>query len=197
MTFRYLRLDEAALAAAKLQRVAPGFAQSPRSNPVCVAFVMPCGLADLKLQNELEATLGLEAFCTEVRALVARHGGYECQEDMGCFMLAFPASTAVLHFADELPAAVAGTPLQARFGAFTDTATSLEPHTSTGRLDIFGPFVNRAARLAKAARPGQCLVRTANQQKSRGEEKRRREEEKERREKRRREEERREGAVEK
>ena len=47
-------------------------------------------------------------------------------------------------------------------GIYEGTPTSVCPHTTSGRCDYWGPFVNRAARFANsAARGGQVLAPAA------------------------------------
>ena len=93
--------------------------------------------------------------------------GYECQEDNGCWMLAFDTMTRAVNFGLELKAAVqkaddlvGGVDRENLFkvGILSGPFTSMGPHKTTGMADYFGPIVNRAARVASNCEPGQVCI---------------------------------------
>jgi class 3 adenylate cyclase len=140
----------------------PGYIHAPRTSPLVIVFVFPVGLTELKLRSDARYARGLSAFTEAVRAALAAHGGYEMQENDGAFMCAFAHADArrALELGAEVHAritAATGEALRCRVGIHGGEVT-IEPHASTGRMDAFGPTCNRAARLAKAASPGQTLV---------------------------------------
>jgi ammonia channel protein AmtB len=89
-----------------------------------------------------------------VRMSLAMTNGYECQEDEGCFMVAFDSALDAARwgamlcriidsmFADRFSIAV---------GMHRAMPTSISPHVSSGRADYFGTVVNAAARVHSLA----------------------------------------------
>ncbi|CAE7666671.1 cr-1, partial [Symbiodinium pilosum] len=158
------------------QRVSPGFEGSPSGTSITLCFVFTQGARELVATDPGLAvrSLGLLRGCLrEVLSHAGDGSGYECQEDEGAFMLAFGSmldaavfsillqrKLLLLPWPDELrergPNHAHG--LRVSIGALSGAYTSRRPHASTGRADYFGTIVNRTARIAAAAHPGQVLL---------------------------------------
>jgi class 3 adenylate cyclase len=144
---------------------APGYIHAPRVSPLVIVFALPVGLTELRLRSDAAHARGLEVFAGTTREALRAHGGYEMKENDGAFMCAFAHTDAgeAMAFGAELHARLAaatGKVLRCRVGAHGGDVT-IEPHPSTGRMDAFGPACNRAARMAKAANPGQTIIDAA------------------------------------
>jgi len=157
-----------------VKRLQPGFHESPSGKKVTMCFAFTQGAKDLTSRvPELAAgVLRMLRSCVQ-SALDSSESGYECQEDDGAFMLAFNSVDDATKFAVDLQQQLPLLPwprelrdhsprfssgLRVQVGIIEGTYTSRGPHTSTGRADYFGPIVNRAARVAAAAHPGQVLI---------------------------------------
>lgn len=102
-----------------------------------------------------------------MREAIARCEGYEVKTEGDSFMVAFPRADLAVHFAleaqerlseIELPGGVGA--LRVRIGCHTgEPICEVDP--TTGRMDYFGPFVNRAARVGAAGHGGQILISKA------------------------------------
>jgi predicted ATPase/class 3 adenylate cyclase len=103
-----------------------------------------------------------------MRAQLAAHGGYEVKTEGDAFMVAFAeggdairwclaAQQALQHA--EWPGGPDGR-LRVRMGAHVGAPTC-EPDPVTGRMDYFGPMVNRAARVGAASHGDQVVVTRA------------------------------------
>jgi len=86
------------------------------------------------------------------------HFGYECQEEDGAWMLAFQSTAAAASFGLKVVGQLNHAPLKVKIGIHSAKFASMGPHAVTGRADYFGPVVNRTARIAAGADPGQVLV---------------------------------------
>jgi predicted ATPase/class 3 adenylate cyclase len=119
-----------------------------------------------------------------MRDLLRVHGGYEVKTEGDAFMVAFAVPAAAVRWALEVqrvlvaadwPPALLALPeaaearagdavlhrgLRVRAGLHLG-APECRPDPNTGRMDYFGPVVNRAARVAAAAHGGQVLVSEA------------------------------------
>ncbi len=119
-----------------------------------------------------------------MRATLAARGGYEVKTEGDAFMIAFadprdavswaldaqealvaaPWPDDLLHQPEASAVTRGGDPifrgLRVRIGIHTG-APEPRPNPLTGRMDYFGPVVNRAARVAGAAHGGQVLVSDA------------------------------------
>merc|ERR1711988_1465764 len=132
------------------------------------------GARDLVASEPSLAVEALGMLRRSVRGLLTASGrsGYECQEDEGAFMLAFPNLSETAAFASELQRELSELPwqdelracspafsqgLRVGIGALHGSYTSRGPHATTGRADYFGTIVNRTARIAQAAHAGQVL----------------------------------------
>jgi len=151
-----------------------GFDESPSGPSVTLCFAFTQGGKDLaaSMPDLADTSLGLLRQC--VRSVLRDTGmGYECQEDEGAFMLAFKSMEDSVAVAAQMQVELSRLPwpaeltdadpqysagLRMAIGAISGPYTSRGPHASTGRADYFGPMVNRAARIAAAAHPGQVLL---------------------------------------
>ncbi|CAG9466706.1 unnamed protein product [Pedinophyceae sp. YPF-701] len=153
--------------------------------PVAIVFCAAWKLDDIASLDARTADRAVEVFAAAVRLTLPRFNGYECQEMVGSFMLAFhsvgdallwglclnevlpempwPSRLASLapKRGDRVPYAPHG--LQARVGICSGPVTSVMPHGTSGRADYFGPVVNRAARICYGVCPPGHVVAPAGQ----------------------------------
>ncbi|MFM9957463.1 MAG: tetratricopeptide repeat protein [Phycisphaerales bacterium] len=120
-----------------------------------------------KLQSRMAEALA--AHNAVMRGLIAKHQGYEVKTEGDAFMIAFASPTMAVRFALELQQQMAtampedirrdtnGAELLVRMGIHTgEPICELDP--TNGRMDYFGPMVNRSARISAAGHGGQILV---------------------------------------
>jgi class 3 adenylate cyclase len=155
-------------------QISPGFDESPAGPSITLCFVFTKGARDLIVADPDLAMHALGMLRQCVRSLLGNSDtrGYECQEDEGAFMLAFESPANAAAFAAALQQELPQLPwhkalrecnqifengLRASIGVFEGSYTSRGPHVTTGRADYFGTMVNRTARVAAAAHPGQVL----------------------------------------
>jgi tetratricopeptide (TPR) repeat protein len=98
-----------------------------------------------------------EAVGRIVREALASHGGWEVKDEDGSFFLAFQDASVALAWAADTTLALDREGLAVGIGIHAGAAVRRDDPAS-GRPDWFGPPVNRAARLAQAAHPGQVLA---------------------------------------
>ena len=140
------------------------FLNAPYANgKVTICFVYTVGLGD-STDNKNLAVL---AKYVRKQILVLSPPGYECQEDNGCWMLAFDRMANAVTFGLNLKAAVQGAndlvgsvdrENMFKVGIISGPFTSMGPHKTTGMADYFGPIVNRASRVASQCEHGQVCV---------------------------------------
>lgn len=158
------------------QQILPGFVESPAGPSITLCFVFTQGARELVATDPMLASqsLGLlRGYLREVLRNAGDGSGYECQEDEGAFMLAFANMVDAAVFSILLQRKLPHLPwpdglkqrgpttargLRVSIGALSGGYTSRRPHASTGRADYFGTIVNRTARIAAAAHPGQVLL---------------------------------------
>jgi predicted ATPase/class 3 adenylate cyclase len=146
-------------------------------NPVS-AIAFPSGtvtlvFTDIQGSTVLWERLGdsfvgvLEAHNRILREALGRFGGAEVKTEGDAFMVAFASAADAVRFAlaaqealHVVPWPAAAGELLVRMGLHTgDPICVADP--ATGRMDYFGPVVNRAARVADAAHGGQVLLTEA------------------------------------
>lgn len=146
------------------------FLNAPYANGrVTICFVYTVGLDD----NPEHRSVNLPILAKHVRKkmLMLNPPGYECQEDNGCWMLAFDRMVNAVTFGLQLKSSLEGnnqvkSSLVGRVdcykmfkvGILSGPFTSMGPHKTTGMADYFGPIVNRAARVASNCDDGQVCV---------------------------------------
>ncbi|KAL7543686.1 hypothetical protein ACHAXR_012984 [Thalassiosira sp. AJA248-18] len=148
------------------RQLTTSFLNAPYANGrVTIAFVYTVGLCDnpaMKARN-----LGILARHVRKTMLGLNPPGYECQEDNGCWMLAFDRMANAVFFGLQLKTeAQAAQGLVGnvdrenmfKVGILSGPFTSMGPHRTTGMADYFGPIVNRAARVTSNCQPGQVCV---------------------------------------
>jgi len=136
------------------------------NNEVAICFVYTKGLEE---NGPEEKSRNLKRLAKFVRSQLLRMNppGYECQEDAGCWMLAFARAADAATFGLKLTAGVFGVKglegdvdreRMFKIGAVQGPFASMGPHKTTGMADYFGPIVNRAARVASVCEQGQVCV---------------------------------------
>ncbi|KAL9186453.1 hypothetical protein ACHAXT_005691 [Thalassiosira profunda] len=142
------------------------FLNAPYANGrVTICFVNTVGLDD-NPDNRAKNLVVLAKYLRK-QLLLLNPPGYECQEDNGCWMLAFDrmahavtfglALKSTLESAEDLVGRVDREGMF-KVGILSGPFTSMGPHKITGMADYFGPIVNRAARVASNCEPGQVCV---------------------------------------
>lgn len=107
-----------------------------------------------------------------MRSLIAKFSGYEVKTEGDAFMIAFSSPTLAVRFAlacqeqmaTAMPESIrrdtGGAELLVRMGIHTgEPICELDP--TNGRMDYFGPMVNRSARISAAGHGGQILISNA------------------------------------
>ena len=142
------------------------FLNAPYANGrVTICFVYTVGLDDNP--DNRAHNLGILAKHLRKQLLVLSPPGYECQEDNGCWMLAFDRMAHAVTFGLQLKsviqnvqnfAGIVDSENMVKVGILSGPFTSMGPHKTTGMADYFGPIVNRAARVASNCEQGQVCV---------------------------------------
>jgi len=146
------------------KQITSSFLDAPYKNGLAtIAFVYTVGLKEL---HEDLADQTFTVLWKLLRSKLEIGDGYECQEDRGAWMLAFASRENAVKFGlsliDAIQQNAAFHPNVNRrglikIGIHTGHFTSMGPHAITGRADYFGTVVNRAARVAGFAEPGQVV----------------------------------------
>jgi len=149
------------------RQLTTSFLNAPYTNGrVTICFVYTVGLLD---DNPPTRSRNLAVLASHLRKclLGLNPPGYECQEDNGCWMLAFDRMVNAVFFGLQLKATMQGAEglvgnvdreNMVKVGILSGPFTSMGPHKTTGMADYFGPIVNRAARVASNCQPGQVCV---------------------------------------
>lgn len=148
------------------RQLTTSFLNAPYVNGrVTICFVYTVGLEDnpaTKARN-----LGILAKYVRKQMLGLDPPGYECQEDNGCWMLAFDRMVNAVFFGLQLKSIIhkaeglmgnVDRDNMFKVGIVSGPFTSMGPHRTTGMADYFGPIVNRAARVCSNCEPGQICV---------------------------------------
>jgi class 3 adenylate cyclase len=139
-------------------RISPSFHDAPfKNNVVTIAFVNTSQVE--KLVNDPSDVLALLAKL--IGTLLGSGPGYQCKNFMVAFQSLSEAVTFGIRLLEHLREnKVAGLDLGGlvQIGVHEGIFTSMGPHQMTGRADYFGKVVNRAARIAGAAKSGQVFV---------------------------------------
>lgn len=147
------------------RQLTTSFLNAPYANGrVTICFVYTVGLDD----NPDNRVPNLKKLAKYLRKhlLTLNPPGYECQEDAGCWMLAFDRMAHAVTFGLNLKASLSNLDLLGnvdyenmfKVGILSGPFTAMGPHKTTGMADYFGPIVNRAARVASNCEPGQVCV---------------------------------------
>jgi class 3 adenylate cyclase len=137
---------------------------------VVICFVHTVGLGDD--DGSENRNHNLMKLSKNVRKLLLRSDppGYECQEDNGCWMLAFGSVDKAVMFGMMLMESIREGGAKEhllgdvdcenmyKIGIVSGPFTSMGPHKTSGLADYFGPIVNRAARVTSSCEPGQLCV---------------------------------------
>jgi class 3 adenylate cyclase len=141
------------------RRLSTSFHDAPcASSTVTMVFVHTYDLE----QAYDDPAIVLAALAKLIGTLLMEQGqGYQCKNTM----IAFKCQSSAVRFGLALIDALTRRRIDGKdlsrlikVGIFEGKFTSMGPHQTTGRADYYGPVVNRAARVAGAAEPGQvCL----------------------------------------
>ena len=148
------------------RQLTTGFLNAPYANgKVTVCFVYTVGLDDNP--DSRPKNLGVLAKYVRKQLLILNPPGYECQEDNGCWMIAFDRMVSAVTFGLQIKSNLQGVDELVgtvdrdnmfKVGIVSGPFTSMGPHKITGMADYFGPIVNRSARVASNCEPGQVCV---------------------------------------
>jgi len=148
------------------RQLTTSFLNAPYVNgKVTICFVYTVGLED----NPSTKSRNLQILAKYVRKkmLSLNPPGYECQEDNGCWMLAFDRMVNAVFFGLQLKNVMQDVQGLSgnvdrenmfKLGVLSGPFTSMGPHRTTGMADYFGPIVNRAARVCSNCEKGQVCV---------------------------------------
>lgn len=149
------------------RQLTTSFLNAPYGNgKVTICFVYTVGLLDDNPATRSQ-NLAILAKYVRKRLLGLSPPGYECQEDNGCWMLAFDRMVNAVFFGLQLKSNIQGIKglvgnvdreNMFKVGVLSGPFTSMGPHRTTGMADYFGPIVNRAARVASNCQKGQVCV---------------------------------------
>lgn len=147
------------------RKISPSFDDAPCADSrVTIAFVYSPGLENL---SDAASNATLSILGKLLRPLLWEMNGYECKEDRGIWMIAFDSPSEAVLFGLSLMDRVYNTPALdnsvarqelVKVGILAGSFTRMGPHPTTGRADYYGPVVNRAARVAAAAFPGEIYL---------------------------------------
>jgi class 3 adenylate cyclase len=142
------------------------FLNAPYANgKVTICFVHTVGLDDNP--DNRSRNLGVLAKYLRKQLLLLNPPGYECQEDNGCWMIAFDRMAHGVSFGLQMKSTLQGVDdlvgtvdrdKMYKVGIVSGPFTSMGPHKITGMGDYFGPIVNRTARVVSNCEPGQVCV---------------------------------------
>eukprot|EP00984_Skeletonema_dohrnii_P002740 scaffold949_cov160-Skeletonema_dohrnii-CCMP3373.AAC.6 len=147
------------------------FLNAPYTNGrVVICFVHTVGLGDDDGSEDRSHNLLKLSKNLRKQLLRSDPPGYECQEDNGCWMLAFSSVDKAVSFGLKLNESIreggakehllgdVDCDKMYKIGIVSGPFTSMGPHKTSGLADYFGPIVNRAARVASNCEAGQLCV---------------------------------------
>ena len=144
----------------------PAAARAPVGD-VALAFTDVQGSTSLWEEHPDAMRVALVLHDELLRQVLAEHGGYEVKTEGDAFMVAFPAARPALAWCRDVQIALAElewpSPIALRGGLLVRMGVHVgrpdcRVNPLTGRMDYFGPVVNRAARVSSAAHGGQILL---------------------------------------
>jgi len=174
------------------RQVSPGYFQAPQKESATICFTSVAGIGSLAQDYPEEAKDAVAMLCKCIRTLLAEHGGYECEEHKGDFMVAFTSAKDCVSWATATQAALlqVAWPEEILYhpscqtwqmgsriifhgprlsvGMAHGTVIKKIPNPSTGRADYFGPLLNHTARILSKAAPGQMVLDQRTWQQVRG-----------------------------
>jgi class 3 adenylate cyclase len=137
------------------KQLTTGFLNAPYANGrVTICFVYTNGIDQTNVKESIAKHI-------RKQLLEVKPPGYECQEDNGCWMLAFDRMANAVFFGLQLVSDMEDKYYLGdifKIGIVTGAFTSMGPHKTTGMADYFGPIVNRAARVASNCQLGEVCV---------------------------------------
>lgn len=160
----------------------PGSDVTPPTGTIALVFTDVQGSTKLWDRHTDVMRAALEVHDRLMRDAIAKHGGYEVKTEGDSFMVAFASGLAAVRWCLDVQLALADAPwpeallaedlasvehtqegqvlrrgLRVRMGVHAgDPVTKQDP--VTGRMDYFGPSVNRAARVGSSGHGGQIVV---------------------------------------
>jgi len=163
-------------------QLTPSYYSAPSRLGVTIVFTFIDGATDLYKMSRWAMDAAVRQHNECIRHCLAAVGGYECEEQMGNFLLVFARPSLAIQFMIqaqnmlldvqwseqllkspaasrvEIEGALVYNGLRVKMGATTGDATRRVPSHLSGRADYFGPIVNHAARIASMAHGGQMVV---------------------------------------
>ena len=141
-----------------LRCLTASFHEAPfANNQATMAFVYT---SQIEALHEDPSSI-LAVLSKRIGLLLTNQPGYQCKDFMLVFAYPYEAISFGLKLQEYLKSnRVADESLAGlvQFGLHEGTFSSMGPHKMTGRADYYGKVVNRAARVAAAAKPGQVCM---------------------------------------
>eukprot|EP00127_Corallochytrium_limacisporum_P007274 Clim_evm15s246 gene=Clim_evmTU15s246 len=159
------------------------WAQKPPEGKITLVFTDIQSSTSLWLKYSTEMSVALQLHDAIMRECIERHHGYECKTEGDAFMVAFQSARDAAEFANDVqlemleaewPETILEHPsarievndegveifrgLRVRMGIHTGVPSNAEKNPVSGRMDYFGPCVNKSARVQGVARGGQIFI---------------------------------------
>ena len=173
---RRTEIERARLAARLAGAPGSGDASDAPTGEIALVFTDVEGSTRLWERRSRAMSEALTLTSTLFRATLVREGGYEVKTEGDAFMIAFRDPLSAVQWCLSVQEALVAAPwpdalltapeaegrdgfrgLRVRMGVHVGIPAP-RPDPLTGRMDYFGPMVNRAARVSSAAHGGQVIV---------------------------------------
>eukprot|EP00163_Fabomonas_tropica_P003753 TRINITY_DN132_c0_g1_i4.p1 TRINITY_DN132_c0_g1~~TRINITY_DN132_c0_g1_i4.p1 ORF type:complete len:1373 (-),score=277.55 TRINITY_DN132_c0_g1_i4:119-4150(-) len=161
-----------------VRKIRPGYYEAPTGD-VTLIMLYPEGRKRLQKANPKSYKSAMGVYGPTLRSLLLTHHGYEIQEVQDSFVLAFGSATNAALFAVDFLGTLSSIQwskdmqdmiakvgrarnmylgIRPKLALYTDTPTGHGAHSGTGRMEYWGPFLNRCSRMAYIGSGGQILM---------------------------------------